>query len=247
MRLIGHRGARGEAPENTLGGFAYLQALGIRAVELDVRRIADGTLVVIHDDCLSRTTGEAFPVARLQQQHLRQHNHCLNWPDWPSPEPTPTLDQVLGLLEEFEHIELELKPVSSETQANLLVNQVLDQVRGWQDTVVLTSFDPRILRALQRSGTALRRGLLLERWGDLPTDQGQAKIELAQRLGCVQMGLHDPLCSGRVVDAIHQAELSCSEWTVNDPDRAHQLGYWGVDGLITDYPQRMLAAGLPRS
>lgn len=244
MRLIGHRGARGEAPENTLGGFAYLAQLGLRAVELDIRRIADGTLVITHDSCLSRTTGQVYPVAQLLKNQLSQHNHCLNWPDWPQPEPTPTLSQVLELLEDFDHIELEVKPVQDEAQACTLVNQLLDQVSSWQDSVILTSFDQTVLRALQRSGTLLRRGLLVERWGEDAEDLWQPTIELAQRLGCVQMGVHDPLCSGRVLDAIHQAGLSCSVWTVNDPDRAHQLHYWGADGLITDYPQRMLSSGL---
>ena len=50
MQIIGHRGARGEAPENTLGGFQYLNDLGIRAVEFDVRQLKDDTLVVMHDD-----------------------------------------------------------------------------------------------------------------------------------------------------------------------------------------------------
>ena len=56
MRLIGHRGARGEAPENTLSGFRYLRRLGVHAVELDILVSADGELVVIHDGFLDRTT-----------------------------------------------------------------------------------------------------------------------------------------------------------------------------------------------
>ena len=55
MRIIGHRGARGEAPENTLGGFRYLHDLGVRAVEFDVRQLQDGQLIVIHDDNFERT------------------------------------------------------------------------------------------------------------------------------------------------------------------------------------------------
>ena len=50
MRIIGHRGARGEAPENTLGGFEYLKQLGVRAVEFDVRQLKDATTVIMHDD-----------------------------------------------------------------------------------------------------------------------------------------------------------------------------------------------------
>ncbi|MFA9204484.1 MAG: glycerophosphodiester phosphodiesterase, partial [Flavobacteriales bacterium] len=62
MQLIGHRGARQEAPENTLGGFAYLAQLGLRAVEFDVRQLHDDTLVVIHDADLLRTAGQVTSV-----------------------------------------------------------------------------------------------------------------------------------------------------------------------------------------
>lgn len=242
MRIIGHRGARGEAPENTLGGFAHLRDLGVRAVEFDVRQIADGALVVVHDDCLARTTGKVAAVAALRSEHLHTHNHCQHWPHWPRREPTPTLAQVLAVLEDFDHIEVELKPVAGVTQAVALVNRLLDELGGWGDQVVLTSFDPLILTTLQQSGTALRRGLLVEQWDPRGA---QASMDTALQLGCVQMGVHDPLCSGQAIEAIHRAGLQCSVWTVNDPERAWQLQYWGADGLITDVPQRMLDAGHP--
>ena len=57
MRIIGHRGARGEAPEHTLGGFQYIQEIGIRAVEFDVRQLKDNALIIMHDDDFVRTTG----------------------------------------------------------------------------------------------------------------------------------------------------------------------------------------------
>ena len=71
MRLIGHRGARGEAPENTLSGFRHLRALGVRAVEFDIHLSADGELMVIHDAELSRTTSGHGLV--------REHSACLRF------------------------------------------------------------------------------------------------------------------------------------------------------------------------
>lgn len=82
MRIIGHRGARGEAPENTLGGFEYLKQLGVRAVEFDVRQLKDATTVIMHDDSFLRTTGHAISLYECMQNDLCQYDHRLNWPVW---------------------------------------------------------------------------------------------------------------------------------------------------------------------
>ena len=71
MRIIGHRGARGEAPENTLGGFQYIHDLGIRAVEFDVRQLKDHELIIMHDDNMLRTTGIDQALYSLKQHTTR--------------------------------------------------------------------------------------------------------------------------------------------------------------------------------
>ena len=79
MRIIGHRGARGEAPENTLGGFRYLHDLGVRAVEFDVRQLKDDQLVVIHDDDFVRTTGKSQHVESCNLSEAQQFDHRHQW------------------------------------------------------------------------------------------------------------------------------------------------------------------------
>ena len=77
MRIIGHRGARGEAPENTLGGFEYIQNIGIRAVEFDVRQLKDNALVVMHDDQFIRTTGQDKALYECSLEDLNHYNHAV--------------------------------------------------------------------------------------------------------------------------------------------------------------------------
>ena len=77
MRIIGHRGARGEAPENTLGGFEYIQNIGIRAVEFDVRQLKDNALVVMHDDQFIRTTGQDKTLYEYSLKNLNHYNHTI--------------------------------------------------------------------------------------------------------------------------------------------------------------------------
>lgn len=236
MRLIGHRGARGEAPENTLGGFRYLHQLGVRAVEFDVRMLKDGTLAVIHDDNLMRTAGIPVHLNTLGQADLFRHHAAFHWSQWPDLEPIPTLSQTLLTLDGFEHIEVELKAVDDLSQAYQLVERTLRALSSWRDCVVITSFDLKILQALQHTRTPIRRGLLIEQ------ETADDPIDVALRLGCSQIGLADELCHARRLEQMHAQELKCSVWTVNDIDRARQLAYWGVDGLITDYPKRMIGA-----
>lgn len=117
MRIIGHRGARGEAPENTLGGFQYIQDLGIRGVEFDVRQLKDHALIVMHDDQMLRTTGQEKQLYECDATDLAQYNHAVTWSTWNQFEPTPLLQQTLKVIYNFDHIEVEVKAVASEQHA----------------------------------------------------------------------------------------------------------------------------------
>jgi glycerophosphoryl diester phosphodiesterase len=234
MQLIGHRGARGEAPENTLGGFRYLSQLGLRGVEFDVRMLTDGTLVVLHDDNLLRTAGIDLPLHDFSRAELGHFDQRKGWPEWLTPEPLALLSDVLLMLTNFDHIEVEVKAVNDLMSAHILVGRLLDQIRGFRDRVTITSFDLNVLRALQISRAPVRRGLLVEK--HLPNDV----IDLIQSLGCVHLGVQDTLCTFQLVESLQAENLYCSVWTVNNIDRALQLDYWGVDGLITDMPSKML-------
>ena len=234
MRIIGHRGARGEAPENTLGGFRYLHDLGIRAVEFDVRQLQDDQLVVIHDDDFVRTTGQSQQVESCTLKQAQQFDHRLQWANWTQPEYTPSLDQVLQCLVDFEHIEVEIKAVADDAAAERLIVQLHKELKGFEKTATITSFDIQILAALQRSQSQFKRGLLIE----IPV--GAYEIELAYQYGCCQIGCKDQLAIDDIIQRTQQAGLEISVWTVNDIERAKHLQQMGVQGLITDIPQAML-------
>ena len=234
MRIIGHRGARGEAPENTLGGFQYLRQLGVRAVEFDVRQLHDGQLIVIHDDDFVRTTGQSQLVESCTLAEAQQFDHLLQWSNWTTAEYTPSLCQVLRCLSDFEHLEVEVKAVVDDAAAERLILQLQQDLQGFENTACITSFDVKILAALQQQQSHFKRGLLVE----LPI--GAYAIELADQYGCCQIGWHDQLASDELIRQTQQAGLNISIWTVNDVERAKHLQQLGVQGLITDVPQTML-------
>lgn len=233
MRIIGHRGARGEAPENTLGGFQYIHDLGIRAVEFDVRQLKDHELIIMHDDNMLRTTGSDQALYPLNSTQLDTYNQAHIWLDWEK-QSTPTLLQALQIMQDFEHLEVEVKAVETQAEAERLTQHLTQQLRGFEQSAVITSFDLKILQALQDQHSPLKRGLLIEE------NIQHLAIEQALKYDCCQIGWMNQLATDDLLKATQQANLAISVWTVNDIERAKHLRDCGIDGLITDFPKMML-------
>lgn len=233
MQIIGHRGARGEAPENTLGGFQYLHNLDIRAVEFDVRQLKDDTFVVMHDDNFLRTTSIEQNLYACTAHDLYHFNQASIWMDWQH-ENTPTLEQSLNILREFSHLEVEVKAVNDFAAAEKLIQSLEHALTGFEHNAVITSFDLKIHQALQQSNSRFRRGLLIKE------DIRERAIEQALELGCSRIGWMNQLASDALIQSTHAAGLKVSVWTVNDVQRAKHLQTCGIDGLITDFPKMML-------
>ena len=153
MTLIyGHRGARGEAPENTLAGFELCLELGVTRCELDLHLSRDGELVVIHDPTLKRTTGRGGKVSEKAVADLIALDARQGGPVWPLPCPIPTLRELFEKCS-FEHWQLEVKSASRVRAAQTVraIAQLVDEF-GLQDKVTVTSSSREVLRALNRSG-----------------------------------------------------------------------------------------------
>lgn len=235
MKIIGHRGARGEAPENTLGGFQYIHDLGIRAVEFDVRQLKDDALIVMHDDNFLRTTGIDQKLYQLDSTQLEAYNQANIWMDWEK-QVTPTLRQSLNIMHDFDHLEVEVKAVDTQAQAEKLIAELQQQLKGFEHTAVITSFDLKIHHALILQNTHFKHGLLIE------NDIGEKAIEQAIELQCCQIGWMNQLATDEIIKTTQKAGLAVSVWTVNDIERAKHLRNLKIDGLITDFPKMMQIA-----
>ncbi|MFZ5561122.1 MAG: glycerophosphodiester phosphodiesterase [Pseudomonadota bacterium] len=239
MRLIGHRGARGEAPENTLSGFRYLRTLGVRAVELDILVSADAELVVIHDSFLDRTTLSQGRVDSKTVAELAAVDACHQaFPDWPETEGVPTLRAVMEVLRDFEHVQFEVK-ARSEADALLVAEQFPPLWREFEfgDRAYTTSFNPHYLQYVRRAAPEIPRGFLFE------FDFSFDPIAIAAALGCRSLGPHQERCTAELIQQAHAAGLEVSTWTVNSLERMQQLARDGVDSLITDFPALALREG----
>lgn len=230
VQLYGHRGARGEAPENTLCSFRKALDAGVTRMELDLHLSADHQLMVIHDPTLKRTTGIRGKVVQHSARELMDMDARYGLPGWPEASPIPSLAQLFETFPEIEHYQLEVKSGSA-AQSKIVLNAItaLVQEFGLQERVAITSSSRTLLRYARESGFAYPTGLV-EEYGLLDP------VKSAVRYGCRYLILNWKLCNpGRIARAQAQG-LHVSVWTVNDPELMRQLVAMGVDSLITDFP-----------
>ncbi|MNF29138.1 Glycerophosphoryl diester phosphodiesterase [compost metagenome] len=230
MTLIyGHRGAKGEAPENTLASFQQCLEHGVRRCELDLHQSRDGELMVIHDPTLKRTTGHRGKVVEHDAAELVRYDARKGGPGWKTPCPIPRLAELFEKCP-FEHWQLEVKS-ASKVRAAQMAEAIAELATryGLTDKVTVTSGSREVLSALKRLTPQLARGLVAEyAWLD--------PLKVAQHYGCSLLALNWTLCTPERLLKAQKAGLHVSVWTVNEPALMRRLADFGVDSLITDFP-----------
>jgi len=236
MLIVGHRGARAEAPENTLSGFRHLHQLGVRAVEFDIQVSGDGELVIIHDADLQRTSTGQGSVHDWPAAKLAELDACHRaFPAWPVSEGIPSLDDVLALLTDFVHIELEVKARTPAHEAVVIATlPALWEKHRLAGRARTTSFNPRYLHGMLQAAPHIPRGFLFEE------DFAGDVIAVANAVAASSLGPHQRRCNPELIAQAHAAGLMVSTWTVNDQQRARELAGMGVDAIITDVPTQAL-------
>ena len=252
-RIIGHRGAAGEAPENTLPSFERALADGATIVELDVRGTADGEVVVIHDATVNRTTNGRGRASRLTLAEIKR----LDAGYWFSRDGGSTYPyrgrriEIPTLAELFSSFP-KIKAIVEIKQSNPpMVKRVIDVIRaaGKESDVLLATEEDEIMTGIRaglgESVPAMATGFCygevaafvawLERGGS-ETYQPPGH---AMQLPCEFGGR--TLVSATTLKAAHDLGVEMFVWTINDPAEMDRLLGLGVDGIITDYPGRLRA------
>ena len=226
MLILGHRGSSHRARENTLEAFALARAEGADGVELDVRRTADGVLVVHHD---AHVPGVGL-LGQLPFTRVREEAPFL-----------PTLAEALtecdGML-----VNVEVKCLPWEPDADhesQVAKAAADLIRTMGATTVMSSFHFAAIDALRTYAPEIPTGFLVH---------GQ---DLAFTRDLVKLRGHEWLHPDRgsllatdtaaVVRACHDQNLRINVWTVDDPDEMRRLAGAGVDGIITNVPDVAVA------
>lgn len=240
--ILGHRGARANAPENTLSAFKKAMEYGADGVELDVSLSSDGVPVVIHDETVDRTTDGHGAVEDFTAATLAQLNAAKDFSGF-AKESVPTLLQVLDSMPAGAIINVELKG-SGHFSRQVFVEKLMPILKQHEQrlTLIISSFDGELLYYVRSSAPDYLISLLLS-----PVEENWPKA-IAYMDAIAPDALHLPaqLAGPLVLYLSKRAHIHVAIWTVNNPDEAKLWFKKGIAGIFTDIVPEMIAA-LPKN
>jgi len=247
-RVLGHRGAAGLAPENTLVSFHRGRAEGADVLELDVHATADGEVVVLHDATLDRTTEGSGAVRERPWDEVRRLDAGFRFtPDggrtFPYRGQGVTIPRLADLMTALPAMPLNIEVKQGDPP---IVGAVIALVRGARAPVVLAAEHDAIMLAIRAAAPDLPTSLAA---GEVAAfhdavEHGRAPalppsvvaLQIPPRFGDIE------LVTAASVGAAHAAGVEMHVWTINDPAEIHRLLDLGVDGIVSDFPARVRTA-----
>ena len=218
---IGHRGAAGHAPGNTLLSIEKALRLGVDVIEIDVQQTADGHLIVLHDRTLDASTTGRGPVVARSLSEIRRIRTV------PGGLAIPTLEEVLACVNKRAGLMIELKVLG-------IAKQALDAVRNadFDGAVYYASFLHEELLSVRELDANAATIALFE-----GTPVNMAAFALDAKATHAGLSIHS--LSHRFVEALHEAGVRVFTWTVDEPGQIAFAKSCGVDGLISNFPDRL--------
>ena len=231
--IIAHRGASGHAPENTIAAFERAVQLGVGFIETDLHLTRDARFVAIHDGTLDRTSNGRGAVRDHTLAELQQLDAGMWFDRQFMDQRIPTLEQVLAFARQHDVVfYLEIKYDSAWGMHHALV-AALESSHNAARTIVI-SFDEATLASVRRLDAAIMVGLLVD---DAKGDPVKRALELGARQLCPRANIVTP----ELVERAHRADLHVIAWTINSAEQMRALIETGVDGIMTDLPDRLRA------
>jgi glycerophosphoryl diester phosphodiesterase len=237
--VLGHRGARHAAPENTHAAFELARAEGAAGVELDVRLVKSGEIVVLHDPTLGRVTGntDRRAVEQLTWTEMRSA-------DVGQGERMPLLSDVLDWAKTHELlVNVEVK--SDVRRRRDLVRGVIELLLRHPyapEGVLLSSFDPRFVWTLARALPQVPSAFLFHTKSPMARAAALVGAATFSRLGARAVHPEHALVTEQRMQAWRSRKALVGTWTVNDTARAQMLSTLGVDYFVSDRPGAILKA-----
>lgn len=230
FEIVSHRGARFEAPENTVAGFRHAVRLGMTTVELDVHVTRDDELVVIHDATVDRTTNGTGAVSDLTLAEIKSLDARSVHEDWPEPCQVPTFRETLEALADMPNIEVEIKKDTPENMEKAVAG-VLRTMKelGRTEGIVITSFEPYALEVAMRLAPDQPRGHM----GDWTKEE---TWETAARCTVTKVGINLGHATPEIVDRAHKLGYRAVAWPCNDTEAVEKTRACGFREVCTDAP-----------
>jgi glycerophosphoryl diester phosphodiesterase len=222
---IGHRGAMGYEPENTLRSFRKALDMDCHMVELDVQRCRTGELVVFHDDTLERTTNGTGPVKQKSLEELRKL-------DAGKGEQIPLLEEVLDAIHGKSRVNIELKGLGTARPVAHLIERCCRE-KGWQnEDFLVSSFDHEELSAFRKLDPETPVGILFK---ELPA----GLFEFARYVRAFSFNPLYRIVDAGFIGAAHKEGIRVFVWTVDEPEDIDRMKTLGADGICSNYPDRI--------
>ena len=222
IQKIGHRGAKGHLAENTLESIELALSFGVNAIEIDVHRCKSGELVVIHDFTLDRTTNGSGEITEYTLAELKELLVEGKYK-------IPLLTEVLDLIEGKCGINIELKGTNTATETCAIVKDYVEN-KGWMySDFILSSFQNNELYEVFKIDKKIPIGIL---------SKGSVieAIELGKKLEAFAIHPSKEITTKDNVKLSHEAGFIVNVWTVNDLKSIERMKDFGVDGIISDFP-----------
>ena len=223
--VIGHRGAMGHETENTLASIQKALDLGVDMIEIDVFKIESGEIVVFHDERVERLSNgggniEEYNIVSLNQLIL-DGNHKI-----------PMLQDVLKLINNQVALNIELKGSNTADRVNFIADYYIRE-RGWtQENILISSFKWEELEDIRELNKDLAIAVLTE-------DDPLKAIPKAKELNAVAINPNFETLTQENTEKVQQEGFKIYTWTVNEPEDIQKMKDFGVDGIITNYPERV--------
>ncbi|MFS4494308.1 glycerophosphodiester phosphodiesterase [Maribacter sp. 2308TA10-17] len=223
--VIGHRGAMGHETENTIASIEKAIELSVDMIEIDVFQIKSGETVVFHDDELDRLTDTEGSVEDQSYSDLQKvivkGGHKI-----------PTLQDVLNSIGHKVKINIELKGAGTAEHVNLIIRQYIEE-KGWKlDDFLISSFRWDELKKMRALDPDIPIAVLTEKD---PIDA----ISIASELKAEAINPNFKMLNAENNLKIQEAGFKIYVWTVNEPNDILQMKRFGVEGIITNYPERV--------
>jgi len=226
IQVIGHRGAMGHAPENTITSIKKALMFDVDAIEIDVFRCLTGEIVVFHDKKLSKLTNGKGNIENKTLTELRKLKVM-------ETDSIPTLEEVISVINGKVSLNIELKGKNTAKGVlDIMHKSVLNG--NWKNhQLYVSSFDWDELREFKKLTNQFRIAVLTD---DKPIDA----IPIAKELNAFAINPSHQKLTYDIIKKIQLDGFKVFTWTVNDTDRIRKLISWGVDGIITDYPEYVI-------
>jgi glycerophosphoryl diester phosphodiesterase len=246
--VIAHRGGAALWPENTLYAFTHARDLGVDVLETDVQVTADGVLVVLHDSTLDRTTDGEGAVNRLSLAQLKKLDAAFRFStDGGRSFPlrghgisVPTLREVFAALP---GMRFNLEPKQAQPSlAEPLCRMIRES--GMEKKVMVGSFSPQVLAEFREACPEVATSASPTEVGALMA-MSSGGPEMARSLAAQAVQVPEQLGGRRIltrefIETAHKRNLQVHAWTINDEESMNRLIEMHVDGIITDYPDRLI-------